>query len=199
MSTFIELSVSRFRKLRAASLIRACNPGACIGAQVTVLGDPRQVRLGSGTVVDDGVLFDLRNGGKVEFGLGTTIRAGAIIAPYGGAIVFGDYCSVQHYVVLYGHGGLYVGHDVRIAAHSLLIPANHGMAANGTPMRNQPLEAKGIRIGNDIWIGSGVRVLDGVNIEDGAVIGAGAVVTRDVRSNSIVGGIPAREIRVRTI
>jgi virginiamycin A acetyltransferase len=52
-------------------------------------------------------------------------------------------------------------------------------------------------IGNDVWIGSGAFLRDGVTIADGAIIGANAVVTRDVPPYAIVGGSPARLIRMR--
>ncbi len=52
-------------------------------------------------------------------------------------------------------------------------------------------------IGNDVWIGSGVTVLQGVTIGDGAIIAAGAVVNRDVAPYEIVGGVPAKRIRLR--
>jgi len=52
-------------------------------------------------------------------------------------------------------------------------------------------------IGNDVWIGYGVTVLAGVRIGDGAIIAAGAVVTRDVAPYEIVGGVPAKTIRMR--
>lgn len=54
-----------------------------------------------------------------------------------------------------------------------------------------------VSIGNDVWIGARVTIVDGVCIGDGAVITAGAVVTKDVAPYSIVGGVPAREIRKR--
>ena len=52
-------------------------------------------------------------------------------------------------------------------------------------------------IGNDVWIGSNVSILQGVTIGDGAIIAAGAVVTHDVEPYSIVGGVPAKKIRMR--
>jgi len=52
-------------------------------------------------------------------------------------------------------------------------------------------------IGNDVWIGHAVIVLPGVTVGDGAVLAAGAVVTRDVAPYTVVGGVPARQIRER--
>src|SRR5205814_9956626 len=59
-----------------------------------------------------------------------------------------------------------------------------------------PLEAvRPVEIGDDVWIGSGAAILKGVSIGDRAVIGAHAVVTRDVPSDSVVAGNPARTVR----
>lgn len=54
-----------------------------------------------------------------------------------------------------------------------------------------------IVIGNDVWIGYDAVIMAGVTIGDGAIIGTRAVVTKDVAPYSIVGGIPAKEIRKR--
>jgi acetyltransferase-like isoleucine patch superfamily enzyme len=99
--------------------------------------------------------------------------------------------------VLYGHGGLFIGDNVRIAAHTVIIPANHGMALDGVPMADQPLSRRGIRIGDDVWIGAGARILDGAEIEDGCVIAAGAVVRGRLAANGIYAGVPARLVRMR--
>lgn len=54
-----------------------------------------------------------------------------------------------------------------------------------------------IVIGNDVWIGYDAVIMAGVTIGDGAIIGTRAVVTKDVAPYSIVGGVPAKEIRKR--
>ena len=54
-----------------------------------------------------------------------------------------------------------------------------------------------IVIGNDVWIGYNAVIMAGVTVGDGAIIGTRAVVTKDVEPYSIVGGIPAKEIRKR--
>lgn len=58
-------------------------------------------------------------------------------------------------------------------------------------------ERKPIVIGNDVWLGARVFVRDGVTIGDGAIVAAGAVVTHDVPPYAIVGGTPAKLIRLR--
>lgn len=54
-----------------------------------------------------------------------------------------------------------------------------------------------IIIDNDVWIGYEAVIMAGVHIGDGAVIAARAVVTKDVPPYTIVGGTPARKIRMR--
>ncbi|WP_345790390.1 DapH/DapD/GlmU-related protein [Aromatoleum aromaticum] len=55
--------------------------------------------------------------------------------------------------------------------------------------------AKPITIGSDVWVGGGAIICPGVNIGDRAVIGAGSVVTRDIPSDVVAAGNPARIIR----
>lgn len=52
-------------------------------------------------------------------------------------------------------------------------------------------------IGNDVWIGAGAVILNGVTIGDGSIVAAGSVVTKSIPPYSIVGGVPAKVIRMR--
>ena len=54
-----------------------------------------------------------------------------------------------------------------------------------------------VSIKNDVWIGENVTIMSDVSIGNGAVIATGSVVTRDVNDYEIVGGNPAKQIRMR--
>jgi len=58
-------------------------------------------------------------------------------------------------------------------------------------------EYRKISIGNDVWIGARATIMDGVRVGNGAIIAAGAVVTKDVPNYAIVGGVPAKVIKLR--
>lgn len=138
-----------------------------------------------------------RMGGVIEIGPRTSIDDGVILRAYGGYIRIGADCSVNPYTILYGHGGLQIGDGVRIAAHSVFIPANHIFSDPNEFIYKQGETIKGITVDDDVWFGAGVRVLDGTTIGKGAVIGAGSVVTKDVESYGIYAGVPAKKISSR--
>ena len=50
-------------------------------------------------------------------------------------------------------------------------------------------------VGNDVWIGENATIMPGVKIGNEVIIGAGSIVTKDIPSNCIAAGNPARVIR----
>ncbi|EYD75068.1 Maltose O-acetyltransferase [Rubellimicrobium mesophilum DSM 19309] len=52
-----------------------------------------------------------------------------------------------------------------------------------------------ITVGNDVFIGYGSIIMPGVTIGNNVVVGAGSVVTKDVPSDVVVAGVPARIIK----
>lgn len=133
-----------------------------------------------------------RGGGSIILGEHCEIHDFAMLLTYGGHIVMGDRCSVNPFTVVYGHGGTRIGTGVRIAAHCVIIPANHLPGTDDRPVYASGLTARGIEIGDHVWLGAGCRILDGVRIGRHAIVGAGSVVTSQVAERTTVAGVPAR-------
>jgi acetyltransferase-like isoleucine patch superfamily enzyme len=136
-------------------------------------------------------------GGSIRIGAGCEIHDFAMILTYGGRIEIGDRSSVNPFTIVYGHGGTRIGTGVRIAAHSVIIPANHRIGTEERPVHESGVHAQGIEIGDHVWIGAGCRILDGVNIGRHTVVGAGSVVTQSLPENATAVGAPARVIATR--
>lgn len=66
-----------------------------------------------------------------------------------------------------------------------------------TDREKRPEDDRDIVFEGDNWIGANVTILRGVTIGEGSVVAAGAVVTKDVPPYSIVGGVPAKVIKMR--
>ena len=130
--------------------------------------------------------------GSIAIGERCRILPGAFVSSCMGHIEIGNDVSINPNCVLYGHGGLTIGDNTRIATNTVIIPANHNFDDPHVPIKDQGLTLKGISIGQDVWIGAGCRIIDGVSIGDGAVVGAGAVVMHDIPPFSVANGMPAR-------
>jgi acetyltransferase-like isoleucine patch superfamily enzyme len=155
------------------------------------------IKVGPNSHISKRAILDASVGGSITIGSKCTIHDYAMLMTYGGNITIGNYSTVNPFCVLYGHGGLSIGDGVRIATHTVVIPANHNFEDTDRYIYLQGLTCLGITIKDDVWIGAGARILDGVTIGKGAVVASGAVVARDVPDYAIVAGVPARVIRYR--
>lgn len=133
-------------------------------------------------------------GGSISIGAYCEIHDFAMILTYGGDITLAEHCSVNPFSIVYGHGGVKIERGVRIAAHTVIVPANHVRGTDEAFSYTQPVTARGIHIRDGAWIGSGCRILDGVTIGRHAIIGAGSVVTRSVPDDITAVGNPARPL-----
>lgn len=136
--------------------------------------------------------------GSITIGDGTIIQRGAILKAYRGKIVLGTNCSVNPYTILYGHGGLDIGNDVRIAAHVVAVPADHIYEKRSTPIFQSGEHRRGIHIGDDVWIGAGAKILDGAHVASGCVIGANSVLKAKTEPYGVYVGAPASLVKFRT-
>ena len=113
----------------------------------------------------------------------------------GNNVYIGDHTNIRA-----ASGAISIGDNCLIANNVTIVASNHGTQLGELIREQRWVDGeKGICIGQDVWIGAGAVVLPGVSIGDGAVVAAGAVVTKNVPPNSVVGGIPARFIRMRKL
>jgi acetyltransferase-like isoleucine patch superfamily enzyme len=124
-------------------------------------------------------------------GHGCKIRCHEGTVSLGAKSVMGQECTIS----AFQH--VSIGRECVIADRSMLIDFDHGMADVERPIRVQGIYKRDVRVGHNVWIGYGACVLRGASIGDNAVVGANAVVTRSVPANAVVGGVPARLIRMR--
>ena len=105
-------------------------------------------------------------------------------------VVIGRYCSIAAGVnILLG------GNHPTDRVTTFPIRSKFSLPSAGSD--GYPSSKGDIRIGNDVWIGFGSTIVSGVVIGDGAVVAAGSLVVGDVPAYSIVGGNPAKVIRMR--
>lgn len=123
---------------------------------------------------------------------GTMIRP-SFFCDYGYNLYMGEGGFVNYNCVMLD------GAPIRIGKHVLIGPAVqiytfiHPMDYR---QRREPVEAcRPVTIGDDCWIGGGAVICPGVTIGERTVIGAGSVVTKDVPSDVVAVGNPARILR----
>lgn len=159
------------------------------------------IRLGNGVYLDQGVYLHATPRG-IEIGERTIIMHGAILHVYNfrdmpqARIKIGRDCLVGEYSVIRGQGGVEIGNRVYTSPFTQIIAVNHVFDDPTRPFVEQGITAEGIVIEDDVWLGAGAVITDGVRVGKGAVVAAGAVVTKDVPPHTVVGGVPAKPIKV---
>lgn len=115
--------------------------------------------------------------GNIEIGNNTYINGGNFQALGDSKIKIGNNCLISY--------------DVNMRTDK------HIASNKKAPIISQGHEFEDIIIDDDVWIGYGAYIMPGVHIGEGAIIGAKAVVTKSVAPYTIVGGVPAKEIKKR--
>lgn len=104
-------------------------------------------------------------------------------------VKIGNNCSICTDKIDFGHGYLIsIGNNVTISDAALI-------AHDGSTKKILGYSKVGsIIIGDNVFIGFGALILPNVKIGDNVVVGAGSVVIRDIPSDSVVAGNPARVV-----
>ncbi len=113
-------------------------------------------------------------------------------------LVVGDDVDFAKGVLVTTDGGVEIGARTLIGYGTNILSSNHNIPHLPGHIFGAGHTAAKVSIGRDVWIGANCTILAGVSVGEGAVIAAGSVVTRDVPPATVVGGVPAKEIRKRT-
>jgi acetyltransferase-like isoleucine patch superfamily enzyme len=109
----------------------------------------------------------------------------------GAKTVMGQECTIS----AFQH--VSIGRECIVADRVMLIDFDHGVVEVDRPIRLQGIYKRDVRVGHNVWLGYGACILRGVTVGDNSIVGTNAVVTREVPANAVVGGVPARLIRMR--
>ena len=115
-------------------------------------------------------------------------------------IIIGDNCLINHNNVLQAGkktAKIKIGNYVHTGANVMIIAFNHAFDSLEIPTIKQDYYDADVIIEDDVWVGGGAVILAGVTVGKGSIIAAGAVVNSDVPPYSIVGGIPAKILKMR--
>lgn len=113
----------------------------------------------------------------------------------------GKNVQINDYVHIGVATGVTIGDNTLIASKVFISDHNHGnyKGNNQSDPMEKPisriLKSANVTIGSNVWIGEFVSILPGVTIGDGVIIGAMSVVSKDIPSNTIAVGIPAKVIK----
>jgi maltose O-acetyltransferase len=109
----------------------------------------------------------------------------------------GDNSSIAPCTIVYATFGVTIGKNCLISSNCGISSYNHIQNSNNRPgnAHEDYQYSKPVKIGDNVWIGMNACILPGVEIGDNSIIGAGSIVTKNIPSNEIWVGNPARFIK----
>ena len=155
-----------------------------------------RIELGRGCKIHADASVDASRSPGVRFGDKVTLNRYAYVQGGNGGVRLGDRVELNNFSIVNGTGGVDIGEDTLIGPGVRIISYQH-QYARGAPIHLQPVDARPIRIGRDVWLGANAIILAGVTVGDGAVVAAGAVVREDVPAYTVVAGVPASVRKMR--
>lgn len=113
------------------------------------------------------------------------------ICDFGNRVTFGKGVFINHSAILSASGGIEFQDGVSVAPGVRIATINHDFNNRHTIYTYGKVVIK-----KNAWIGMNVTICPGVTIGKNSVVAAGAVVTKDVPDNAVVGGVPAKIIKM---
>src|SRR2546422_8146227 len=147
--------------------------------------------------VGPGVTLEIGKGARLHLGRWSWIGHDTKIRVHEGEVRIGAKSVLGQECTISAFQHVSIGRECIIADRVMLIDFDHGVVDVERPIRLQGIYKRDVRVGHNVWIGYGACLLRGVTVGNNSVIGTNSVVVRDLPPNAVVGGIPARVLRMR--
>jgi acetyltransferase-like isoleucine patch superfamily enzyme len=144
-----------------------------------------------------GVKLEIGRGARLRIGRWAWIGHGGKIRVHEGEVSIGAKTVIGQECTISAFQSISIGRECILADRVMLIDFDHGVTEVERPIRLQGIYKRDVRVGHNVWMGYGACILRGVTIGDNSIIGTSSVVTKAFAANSVLGGIPARLIRMR--
>lgn len=161
------------------------------------------IKTGKTLTIGKDVKIDALSKKGIVFGNNVTIRdntiieCSGVIRKLGEGLIIGDNVGISQYCFIAVRGNIKIGANTIIGPSVSIFAENHKYDKLDIPVVLQGEIRADINIGDDVWIGNGSSILCGVNIGSHSIIAAGSIINRDVPEYAIVGGVPAKILKMR--
>lgn len=162
----------------------------------------RNFYFGKNVTIEKHTTIDCYASDKIEIGSGSRIGAYSLVtctshlSKYGKGLKIGENSAIGRFSEFGAAGGIEIGDNVIMGSYISFHSENHNYEDTSRLIREQGVTSKGITLGNNIWVGAKVTFLDGSQVGDNSVVAAGTVVKGIFPNNVIIGGVPAKILKV---
>ena len=144
-----------------------------------------------------GLELQIAKRGTIRFGRFVWIGDRTKIRCHEGEVIVGQKSVLGQECTISAYRHVRIGEQCVIADRAMFIDFDHGVVEVERPIRLQGIYKRDVNVGSNVWVGYGACVLRGVRVGDNSVIGTNSVLTKDIPANAVVGGVPARLLRMR--
>ena len=166
----------------------------------TLISTCGRLSIGNWYYLGRNVKIELLFAESIKIGKRFTFKDNSLITSRGnwrrksGKLLIGNNVGFSEYASIYLRGDITIGDNCIFGPGVKLFSDSHTQGKDGLWRLGESINSD-IEIGENVWCGAGVTIMSGITIGSNAVIGAGSVVTKNIPSNEIWAGVPAKKIR----
>lgn len=164
----------------------------------------KKIILGKNALLKDRCLINalsyegIKIGNNFSLGENAVIECTGTLNAVGDMLTIGNDVGINRDCYIAVRGNVKIGDDVILGPGVKIFSENHNYEDLSKPIRLQGVSKSPTSIGNDVWLGANSVIMPGVTIGNGCIVGSGAIVTKDAPDYAIVGGVPAKILKMRT-